>query len=87
MQSYYSQDLQNILKYFLPYRQLYISHQLQIFSETIRRETGDLIRRVDNHRFTINTKKIKEPIGEHFNLDGYKREDMMMVLVINQNPD
>ena len=49
-------------------------------------ETGDLRRRINNHRSTIKTKKIKEPVGEHFNLDDHKWEDMM-VLVIDHNPN
>ncbi|XP_052680295.1 uncharacterized protein LOC128161092 [Crassostrea angulata] len=48
-------------------------------------ETGDLRRRINNHRSTIKTKKVKEPVGEHFNTSGHKWEDMT-VLVINHNP-
>jgi predicted GIY-YIG superfamily endonuclease len=39
-------------------------------------ETGDLRRRINNHRSTIK---------EHFNLNGYKWEDMKVV-VIDHNP-
>ena len=48
-------------------------------------ETGDLRRRINNHRSTIKTKKINEPVGEHFNLEGHKWEDMTVV-VIDHNP-
>ena len=48
-------------------------------------ETGDLRRRINNHRSTIKTKKTKEPVGEHFNLNGHKWEDMTVV-VIDHNP-
>lgn len=48
-------------------------------------ETGDLRRRINNHRSTIKTKKVKEPVGEHFNTSGHKWEDMT-VLVIDHNP-
>lgn len=49
-------------------------------------ETGDLRRRINNHRSTIRTKKIHEPVGEHFNLDGHGWEDMATV-VIDHNPE
>ena len=49
-------------------------------------ETGDLRRRINNHRSTIKTKKLREPVGEHFNLEGHKWEDMSVV-VIDHNPD
>ena len=48
-------------------------------------ETGDLRRRINNHRSTIKTKRITEPVAEHFNLDGHKWEDMT-VIVIDHNP-
>ncbi|XP_078312786.1 uncharacterized protein LOC144619236 [Crassostrea virginica] len=44
-------------------------------------ETGDLPRRINNHRSTIKTKKINEPVGEHFNLEGHKWEDMTVVVI------
>ncbi|XP_065938446.1 uncharacterized protein [Magallana gigas] len=46
---------------------------------------GDLRRRINNHHSTIKTKKVKEPVGEHFNTSGHKWEDMA-VLVIDHNP-
>ena len=49
-------------------------------------ETGDIRRRINNHRSTIKTKKLKEPVGEHFNLEGHKWEDMAVV-VIDHNPN
>jgi hypothetical protein len=48
-------------------------------------ETGDLRRGINNHRSTIKTKRITEPVAEHFNLDGHKWEDMT-VIVIDHNP-
>lgn len=44
-------------------------------------ETGDLRKRINNHRSTIKTKRITEPVGEHFNLDGHKWEDMIVVVI------
>ena len=51
-------------------------------------ETGALRRRINNHRATIKTKtkKHREAVGEHFNLEGHKWEDMSVV-VIDHNPD
>lgn len=42
--------------------------------------------RINNHRTTTKSMKIKENAGERFNLDGKKREDIM-VLVIDHNLD
>lgn len=45
-------------------------------------EYGDLL---NNHRSTIKTKIIREPVGEHFNMRGHKWEDMTVVF-IDHNP-
>ena len=44
-------------------------------------ETGDLRRRINNHRSTIKTKRIQEPVAEHFNLAGHKWQDMSVVVI------
>jgi hypothetical protein len=44
-------------------------------------EPGDLLRRINNHRSTIKTKKTKEPVGVHFNLNGHKWENMTVVVI------
>lgn len=42
-------------------------------------ETGDLRRRINNHRFTIQTKRVKKPVAEHFNLEGHSWEDILTI--------
>ena len=44
-------------------------------------ETGDIRRRINNHRSTIKTKRVQEPVAEHFNLEGHSWEDMTVVVI------
>jgi predicted GIY-YIG superfamily endonuclease len=44
-------------------------------------ETGDLRRKINNHLSTIKTKRIQEPVTEHFNLSGHKWQDMSVVVI------
>lgn len=65
---------------------MHLSYQLKVCSKQYVGETGDLRRWINNHRSTTETrKKINDPVGEHFNMSGHKKEDMTVV-VIAHNP-
>ena len=44
-------------------------------------ETGDLRRTINNNGSTIKTKRVKEPVVEHFNLEGHSWDDMTEVVI------
>ena len=43
-------------------------------------ETGDLRRMINNHRFTIKTKRVKEPVAEHFIIKVHSWKGMTVVV-------
>lgn len=73
LKPHYGSKLQNVEQHVLPQRQL-----LQVCSKQFIRETGDLRKRINNHR---STKKINKSIMELFNVRFHKWEDITVVLL------
>ena len=44
-------------------------------------ETTNTRLRINNHRSTIKTKRVTEPVGEHFNIEGHVWQDMQVVII------
>lgn len=74
----------------MSHRQLHLSNQLQYLvyiHVQYLGETGDLRRRINNHRPKKKTNTIIRPVGEHFNLSGHKLEDTTAMFVSDRRQE